>query len=381
VILQLYLLRQLAVSIGFALAGLGFLVVPAITVQAVQKLGGAGLWAVVDYIPLVLIELVPYLAPIAFLLGVVATFGRLAADNEWTAMASAGVNPLRTLVPGLLLAIVGMLITHHLLATVSPEWKYAQRLFVRNAEIDAFQSLGKGRTQFEIGDFFVDAAGTDGAGTFYEVILGMPLAKEEEEGEEGAQDPQQQEAEDDRPGVLVVVADAIRITFEGRVMQVSFQHARSMGENQELINEKPYFRLSLDELVGQAKKSRDQPKYLTTAQLQQRLAGEVPEGGKPLDEKRREDFRFEIQRRLALSSTYVVFLLLGAATGLWKRRGTQLGAMSTAVSFALLYYILSMQLGAELAEVRLLPLAVAAWATNGIFLAAGLGMTWKFLWR
>jgi len=375
VILQLYLLRQLALSIAFALAGLGFLVVPAITVQAVQKLGGAGLWAVVHYIPLVLIELVPYLAPIAFLLGVVATFGRLASDNEWTAIASAGINPLRTLAPGLLIALAGMLATHYLLATVSPEWKYAQRLFVRNAEVDAFQSLGKGRTQFEIGDFFVDAGGTDGAGTFYEVILGVPLGSGEEEGQP------EKNGEEKEKGLMVIVADAIRITFEGRIMQVSFQHARSIGENQEYALEAPYYRLSLDEIVGQARKSRDQPKFLTNKQLRQRLAGEVPEGAKPLDEKRREDFRFEIQRRLALSSTYVVFLLLGAATGLWLRRGTQLGALSTAVGFALLYYILSMRLGSELAGLRLVPLAFAAWATNALFLAAGLLLTWKFLWR
>jgi len=249
VILQLYLLRQLALSIAFALAGLGFLVVPAITVQAVQKLGGAGLWAVVHYIPLVLIELVPYLAPIAFLLGVVATFGRLASDNEWTAMASAGINPLRTLVPGLLIALAGMFTTHYLLATVSPEWKYAQRLFVRNSQVDAFQSLGKGRTQFEIGDFFVDAAGTDGAGTFYEVILGVPVGDAEEDGQR-EKEGEEKAGEADKKGVMVIVADAIRITFEDRIMQVSFQNARAMGENQEFINETPHFRRSLDDLVG-----------------------------------------------------------------------------------------------------------------------------------
>ena len=181
---------------------------------------------------------------------------------------------------------------------------------------------------------------------------------------------------------MVIVSDAIRITFEeGRIMQVSFQNARSMGENQELTNETPNFRLSLDDLVGHAKKARDEPKYLTNELLHRRIAGEVPEGWKPVDKKRREDYRFEIQRRLALSSTYVVFLLLGAATGLWLRRGTQLGAMSTAIGFALLYYILSMRLGSELAGLRLVPLAFAAWATNGLFLAAGIILTRRFLWR
>ena len=370
-ILQLYLLRQLCVSIGFALAGLGILVVPAITVQAVQKLGGAGLRAVLVYEPLVLIELVPYLAPIAFLLGVVATFGRLAADNEWTAMASAGLHPARTLTPGLLLAVLGMYGTHYLLSTVSPDWKYAQRVYVRTAKVDAFRSLGKGRTQFEIGDFFVDAARTDGTGTFEEVILGIPLARE---------DPAEG-AEEAEPETLVVVADRIRINFTGRDMEVFFQGARFLREDAELSIEMPYYRSSLDELVGETKKARDEPKFLTNALMRRRLAGNLEPGEKAPTARQREDYRFEIQRRLALSSTYVVFLLLGAATGLWLRRGSQLGAMATAIGFALLYYILSMQLGAELAEVRLIPLAFAAWATNGLFLVAGLLMARRYMWR
>jgi lipopolysaccharide export system permease protein len=373
-ILQLYLLRQLGVSIGFALAGLGILVVPAITVQAVQKLGGAGLGAVLDYVPLVLIELVPYLAPIAFLLGIVATFGRLAADNEWTAMASAGLHPVRTLMPGLLLAVLGMFGTHYLLATVSPNWKYAARVYVRNAKVDAFRSLGKGRTQFEIGDFFVDAARTDGAGTFYEVILGMPLPREEAAaGTEHAQETE--------PEVVVAVADEIRIGFSGRMMRVDFRNLQALRKNQELSNAMPYYLCSLDDLVGGTRKSREEAKFLTNELMRQRLAGQLDPGEKAPDKRRREDYRFEIQRRLALSSTYFVFLLLGASTGLWLRRGSQLGAMATAIGFALLYYILSMQLGTELAEVRLIPQAVAAWATNGLFLVAGLLMARRFMWR
>jgi len=374
-ILQLYLLRQLGVSIAFALAGLGILVVPAITVQAVQKLGGAGIAAVVDYIPLVLIELVPYLAPIAFLLGVVATFGRLAADNEWTAMASAGVHPVRTLAPGLLIAVLGMFGTHHLLATVSPDWKYAQRVYVRNAKVDAFRGLGKGRTQFEIGDFFVDAARTDGNGTFSEVVLGIPLESEDDRA--GGE----QAAEDAKANMLVVVADRIRIAFTGRDMEVFFENARFLRDDLGVESEMPYFRRPLDELVGAMKKARDDPKFLTNALMRRRLAGELEPGDQPLKERRREDYRFEIQRRLALSSTYIVFLLLGAATGLWLRRGSQLGAMATAIGFALIYYILSMQLGTKLAEVRLIPLAFAAWATNGLFLVAGLFMARRFMWR
>jgi lipopolysaccharide export LptBFGC system permease protein LptF len=165
------------------------------------------------------------------------------------------------------------------------------------------------------------------------------------------------------------------------MMRVDFKNLQALRKNQELSNAVPYYLCSLDDLVGGARKSRDEAKFLTNELMRQRLAGRLEPGEKAPDKRHREDYRFEIQRRLALSSTYFVFLLLGASTGLWLRRGSQLGAMATAIGFALLYYILSMQLGTELAEVRLIPQAVAAWATNGLFLVAGLLMARRFMWR
>lgn len=373
--LQLYLLRQIALSCALALVGLGFLVVPAITVQAVQRLGGAGLGAVVRYVPLVLIELVPYLAPIAFLLGVVATFGRLAANNEWTAMAAAGVHPLRALVPGVLIAALGMLATYALLATVSPEWKYAQRQFLVDSRAEAFRGLGRGRTQFAIGDFFIDAARTDGNGTFYDVILGVP-----EQTEEAASPAGPAQAAEERDA-LVLVADKVRIVFDERFMEIFFHQARALLDDEDYASEMPYYRCAIDDLVETRKKNKNEPKYLTTRVMRARLAGELVPGEEALDAKRREDYRFEVQRRVALAATYFVFLLLGAGTGLWLRRGSQLGAMTVAIGFALLYYVLFMRLGTELAKARLIPIAAAVWSTNALFLLGGVLLTRRYLWR
>ena len=358
--LQLYLLRQLLVSIGFALAGLGFLILPAITVQAVHKLEGAGLPALVRYVPLVAVELVPYIAPIAFLLGVVATFGRLSADNEWTAIRMAGIHPVRVLLPGLVLALLGVAGTHHLLATVSPNWKYAQRSFLRTAKVDALHTLGQGRTQFSINRFFLSAARRVD-NTFFEVVLGIPLEDEED--------------------VLVIVADAIKIDFPPgtRTMEIFFSNAQTLRDDDRFSNESPMYRLDLDDLVNVRNLSREAPKYLTNATMQERL--QQGAAGEPLPPEKLQTYRYEIQRRRALSATYLVFLLLGSATGLLLRSGTQLGALAAATGYAFLYYILSMRVGRELAEVGLIPPGVAAWTVNALYLAVGLSLVRRQLWR
>jgi len=67
----------------------------------------------------------------------------------------------------------------------------------------------------------------------------------------------------------------------------------------------------------------------------------------------------------------LVFLGLGASTGLLLRRGTQLAALAVAVGYALGYYMLSMRLGKELVRLGALPPAVGAWATVSLGAVCG----------
>ena len=104
--LQLYILRQLLVSIAFALAGIALFVLPTTLIQAIHKLEGVDLFVVLRYLPMVLVELVAYLLPMAFLLAVVATYGRLAAERELVAIKMAGIHPARLTLPALAIAVV-----------------------------------------------------------------------------------------------------------------------------------------------------------------------------------------------------------------------------------------------------------------------------------
>ena len=351
--LQLYILRQLLISLGFAIAGIGLIVLPTIAIQAIHKLGAVSVVAVFRYLPLVMVELVPYLLPMAFLLAVVGTYGRLAAERELVAIRMAGIHPVRMCLPGFLIAIGLSLWTNHLLASVSPDWKYVQRNFLRQAQRDTFESLGAGKTEIEFGDCSLKAARRDG-NRFHDVLLHLT-------NEDGDQ--------------VTVTAAMAELRIEDDNLYVVWNDARVLGQNLRLYVEAPFWSRPLDELFPFAVKDRSVPKYMRSAELREGLRSEE------LTPEARRDFTFEIQRRHALSVTYLLFLILGVPTGIMLRSSTQLGAFTGAVGYSFLYYVLALRLGKELALAGHVSPFVAAWTTDGIFLAAGLVLAYRALWR
>jgi len=344
VTLQLYLLRQLAMATLFAAGALAFVVFPAIAVTAVHKLGGVGVGAVATYIPLVAIGLLPYLLSLGFLLAVVSTYGRMAADNEWLALSMAGIHPLRTLVPGI---VVGLLLgggTYVLLAEVSPRWRLEQNNFRHGALLEAFRSLAPGRTEIDLPGFYIGAAGRDGA-AFVDAQVRIP-------GESG-QD-------------LVIVAERVEPIFDARRLVLAFDGMRTVKGNDLLYVDGLGYSVPIDEMVTRSAKDPMKPSHRSSsAMLADLRAGTALERWRDL-------YHFEIHERYALSAIYVLFLLIGVPTGLWLRSGTQLVGLGVAAIYAFTYYILSMRLGRELVDGGVVPPAVAAWSTNVLGLAIGL---------
>ena len=101
----LYLLRQIVTSLLFGVGAVLVLAVPGIAVSTVHKIPNPDIGLLAGYLPVVFQTLAPYLLPLCFLLAVVATYGRLASDREWTAIQMAGFHPARILMPGLLVAV------------------------------------------------------------------------------------------------------------------------------------------------------------------------------------------------------------------------------------------------------------------------------------
>ena len=88
-----------------------------------------------------------------------------------------------------------------------------------------------------------------------------------------------------------------------------------------------------------------------------------------------------MRKRSLIPIIYIIFLLLGSATGLLLRSGTQLGAMTFAIGYAFLYFILNMELGKELVHLGVVAPEFAAWIANLIYLVAGVWLARRVLWR
>jgi len=346
VTLQLYILRQLLIGLCFSVGGMLFIAMPGLVVNAVARIGSVGMSAVVGYMPLILLDLLPYILPIGFLLSVVSTYGRLAADNEWTAMSMAGISPYRLALPGLFVAILASVGTHYLVSYVAPGARFEKHHYVRKQVVERFKDIPPGKTELQFGGFYMNARRPPlQKNVFLDVFIFVP-GEEDTEGQS-------------------IVADRLILDFTATEMVIELENARRVFQDQNTFSERVVIRRNLDEMFDTAEHERGQWKYQSTPVVWEMIArGEVPE-------KDLSRARFEMHGRYATAVTCLLFLLLGMPTGLILRRGTQLGALAAAVVYALIYQMLSMYLGKELGMNGPWPEWAGAWLTTGIGVVFG----------
>jgi len=358
--IQLYVLRQLLTAFVFAVSGLAVIILPTIAIQAVNRLGAPSMGTVVTYLPLVVSELVPYLLPMAFLLAVVATYGRLAAERELIAIKMAGIHPAKLAIPGFLVALPLVFGTDRLLSEISPDLKFHQRSLLMDAEVSRFQTYIKGRTTIPFGKNSLLAA-SNRDGVLSDVVLDM----QDEDGKEV-----QISAAEARFDVQSGVGDD-----DGDLLLVHLTGARVLRENKSFNSGSVTIPWKIQDLWPKAVREHGKAKYMRTSDMNAELSSPT------LAPNLRNDYVYELQRRHALSVTYLLFLLLGIPTGVVLRSSTQLGAFTGAVGYSFCYYILAMRLGKVLAATGAVAPLFAAWATNSLFLVVGLVLFVRALWR
>lgn len=335
--LESYILRELAVDFTFAAGGMIVLSLPGVAVAAVSRLHGVDFKSVILYVPLLVAGLIPYVMPLGYLLATVVAYGRLAADNEWTAIRMSGHNPLRMIVPAIVLALPLCAFTHWLVADKLPEIRLDQERYKFVMAREKLRSLSPGQTELHLGEFYLSAANRD-HDDFLDAFIKIPGAR----------------GEADRK----IVAERVHFEFEGDDIFIHLANARMVNGVFDLSNANPVFRISPGDWFPKDDDKYDSLRYKSSSELAQRLT--EPD----LDPEQSAVYRFEIHNRRAFSSTYLMFLLLGVPTGLILRRGTQLGALSIAVGYALVYYILAMRLSRELGSSHVIPPLLAAWTVD-----------------
>ncbi len=357
--LQLYILRQLVQALAFGVVAIVVLAVPGVAVNAVHKLPAADAGLLMAYLPTVLQTLAPYVLPLCFLLAVVATYGRLAADREWTAIQMAGFHPVKLLVPGFVLALVLSGVTWWLFAERVPHTKANQRVLIARGLERTLSNLPPGRTTVEFHGFFLRGAWRDprDPNFWHEVYLRRANESSEER--------------------IDVFADRAHIRTEQGALVVDLEGVRALAPGAGLRTEQAHVRYSipLEELMDPPRiGDRPRPRYRTVSQIRKDM---LVEG----DAQKRREMNFEIHKRGSRSLVYFLFLLLGAPTGLILRRGNQLAALAVASGYGIGYYALSMSLGSELAGHTSLPVLLVAWGPTCLGVMASLPLLYRGLRR
>jgi lipopolysaccharide export system permease protein len=346
--LQRYVLTQLLATFAIAAAGMLFVALPGLAVGAVHKLPGVGTGVLLRYLPLATGVFVPYVVPVAFLLAIVSTYGRLAADREWLGIQMAGVHPLRMLLSPLLLGLAVGAGTYAMNAEVLPRMKYEQKIFQVRAVRDSLRSLNPGRTELNFGDFYL-AAGYRQGTTFHDVFMEIPPLD--------GQPPR------------TVLADSVQFRFTDDHMYV---HIRDGVHVHDRVRARatPTIVVPFERLVDDPGRSVGR-RYLTSGQLLDRLEQA------DLDPKERRNLLYEWHSRMAVGATCLAFILLGVPTGILMKHGTRMGALAVAVGYAMAYWLVSLRLGKELGSAGIVPPWVGAWGPVLLSSLAGAVLCWR----
>jgi lipopolysaccharide export LptBFGC system permease protein LptF len=375
--IERYILRQLLTGFVFSAGGMLFVAIPGILVGAIQKLGGVGIQALMGFLPLVIVELVPYLVPIALLLTIVSTYGRLAADNEWTAMVMAGVHPLRMLLPGALLAVGLALPLQWVMTDVAPGLNFAKNNYAKTSVMRALRTMSPGKTELRFKDFYMSARSRDAQNRnrFEQVFMHLPETRD--------------------AAAQTLLAKTAEFSFDADEMVVELTAPRWISGPQDARVGNARLRAPLDALFPTDVSRRVAWKYQRSGELAERVERTLDkletDGKQALDSTTEEQgyipakdlnaARFEVHSRNTVAASCVMFLLLGVATGLTLRSGAQLGALATGVGYALAYYLLSMRFGKGLALHGSVPQWLAAWAVTMVGTIVGLVLCWRALRR
>ena len=321
------------------------LCLPGVAVSSVSRLAGVEIAIVLKVVPFVLAGLLPFILPLGYLLAVVVAYGRTAADNEWTAIRMAGLHPFRMLVPALPMAIILGAGSMWYMAEGLPVLRRTQDAVVFNALRNTITNLSPGRTELHLADFDLIASFREGD-EFQDAVIQFP-------GQDG-QEPK------------IVAARRVRFEFDDEDVVVHLVDARSIDGPREISSGSTTVRFNLGQMREGSEKKYKGLRYRPSSQLYRDL-----ESGE-LDALKAEKVLFEIHQRDAIATLYLMFMLLGVPIGLLMRHGSQLGALAVAVLLALIYYVMALRLGQELATRHILPPLVCAWSVNVLGIFAGL---------
>jgi lipopolysaccharide export system permease protein len=306
--------------------------------------------------------LATYTVPIAFLFGVLLTFGRLSSDSEIIAMQSCGLGLPSLFRSMLILGVIASSFTAYLALEVEHKAQLALRRVVKTMAIrGGFIEPGKFQHLGERMLFIRNV----GAGNRLEGVLISDRS-----------DPEKPLLIFAENGELNWNTERRELEFRlnnGDIHVVPTEDARGDDEFNDSYQRISFlsFDYSLDaaSLFG-SHYSTLRPREMSMAQLRDVIAR--AEAGESLENLRRKDpvsYQLQIHRRVALPFAPLLFSFVGGFLGLERRRGAR--SWGTLICVALVFgYYVTLTFSEYLAMHRILPANIALWTANATFALA-----------
>jgi lipopolysaccharide export system permease protein len=286
----------------------------------------------------------------ALLIAVLTAFGRLSADCEITAMKASGISLYRLLPPVVLLAALMYVFTAFNTLYLLPKGNVAFKEMLYHV-IQGRLSLGLKEKVFNTS------------------LPGMLIYIEKSDGNRGMLSGVMIQDERNPQEVATIFAKTGTIVMDEKDKKLSIHltdgsiHQPGKKGNYRQLDFQEYA-LSVD-LSRTVKSFEKNELDMTLAEIRQNLH----KGG--FSKKLTTDMGLELHRRFAMPFACFIFAIVAVPLGIQNRRSGKSAGFSLGILTLLVYYIVQ-SFGRTLGEKALLPLAVAEWLPNIVFMSLGI---------
>lgn len=288
--------------------------------------------------------------PMAFLLGVLLAFGRLASDSEIVALRASGVSPLRLLRPVLLLSSLAMAATFYVVAVALPASNQAYRELVFTLMVSKAKTGLQPRVFNDdlIPNIVIYVSDMDPqTGDWRNVFM------------HDGRVPQKPKVVVARGGSLIIDKEAKRV--EIRLLQgvtYTFQTATPAAYERLAFQEHDW-PLPFETFFPKIPLSKGD-REMTLEELSREFRKLLSEGKGPKDYNR---FLVEYHKKFAIAGACIVFGLLGLGLSLGSKKEARSAAFGLSIGVIFVYYVL-IRLGEQAGDTGMMSPFIAMWAAN-----------------
>jgi LPS export ABC transporter permease LptF/LPS export ABC transporter permease LptG len=304
--------------------------------------------------------------PMAFLLGVLLAFGRMAADSEIVALRAVGVSPLRLLVPVMMMAGATGLLTFYVNAVALPAANQAYRELVFSLLVSGARTKVKPRT-------FTDDI-LPGRMMLYVSDIAADTGQWKNLLIYDTRDAHEKKLIVAKTGELVIdkANHTVRVQL-GQGSQHTFNLADPAAYDRMDIGKEMGWDLPFDEFFPKPSTTLSRgDREMTLPQLEEQIRT-LKGQGKPRTEWAR--FAVEWHKKFAIPTACIVFGLLGLALSLGSKKEARSSAFALSIAIIFVYYIL-IRLGEQAGDTGMMPPFFAMWSANLVLGAMAVGLLW-----